>query len=168
MNFECQIAREENLDVVSSILTEAAQWQRESGAPRWKEEDLTPTRLRQKVRSGIYHIGFRCKDPAGVFSLESIDELFWPGFKDGDALFLHKLAVRRKFAKTGVSYDLLKCAQKIALGCGKKYLRLDCDASRPRLTAFYRDFGFTQVKSIDLGGYIAARFQIELAVGSSL
>jgi GNAT superfamily N-acetyltransferase len=62
--------------------------------------------------------------------LDLEDPLFWPEIERGSSVFVHKLAVRRRWAKQGVSTALLAFARERALRLGRRYLRLDCVADR--------------------------------------
>lgn len=48
---------------------------------------------------------------AGVMKFELEDPFFWPEIAPGTSAFVHKLAVRRAWAKKGVSTDLLSFAR---------------------------------------------------------
>jgi hypothetical protein len=49
-----------------------------------------------------------------------------------------------------------------AAALGKQYLRLDCDASRPKLRAMYERFGFEFHSFRQVGAYYVARYQYAL------
>ena len=55
---------------------------------------------------------------------------------------MHRLVVRRRFKGQSLSTSLLQWAADRAREMGKRSLRLDCDASRPKLRALYERFGF--------------------------
>ena len=57
----------------------------------------------------------------------------WPG----TSAFIHKLAVRRAWAKKGVSTELLSYARARARDLARAYLRLDCVADRKALRDLY-------------------------------
>ena len=70
------------------------------------------------------------------------DPLFWPDVKEGESLFVHKLAVTKAARKTGVADTLMDFFKKQGAERGVKTLRLDTHALRPKLRAFYERHGF--------------------------
>jgi GNAT superfamily N-acetyltransferase len=119
--------------VVSSILSEAASWLEARGEPVWVQDELLPERIVGNVESGLYVIGERGGVPAGIVRFQLDDPLFWPDCRPGEAAYIHRLAVRRANAGSGVSTDLLKWAVERAGELGLGFLRLDCRHDRPRL-----------------------------------
>ncbi len=91
------------------------------------------------------------------FQLE--DSLFWPDVPTNDSAFVHRLAVRRNFAGGEFSKVLLEWAVERTRSLGRKFLRLDCDASRPRLRAIYERFGFRYHNERRVGSFLAARYE---------
>ena len=100
---------------------------------------------------------------AGVLKFQLEDPLFWPDLPQGEAAFVHRLAIRRQFAGAGVSTALLKWAADRAQSIGRAYLRLDCEASRPRLRAFYERCGFRHHSDRHVGPYFVSRYELPLS-----
>ncbi|UXN74757.1 GNAT family N-acetyltransferase [Devosia sp. A8/3-2] len=96
---------------------------------------------------------------AACMYLQGNDEIFWPDYPAGEALYIHKLAVARPFAGLGLSAMMLDWAAQQAVHAGRQYLRLDC-APRAKLLTNYHDAGFSRVGGdIVVEGYSAARLQ---------
>jgi GNAT superfamily N-acetyltransferase len=127
--------------------------------PLWSEEDLGVESLTPDVRDGLYHLALIGDDAAGTVKLQWSDPSVWPDAGSDEALYLHRLAVRRRFAGGGVSGALLTYAAEVANRAGRRYLRLDCDASRARLRAFYLSAGFHHHSDTVLGSFRVARFE---------
>jgi GNAT superfamily N-acetyltransferase len=75
---------------------------------------------------------------------------------------VHRLAVRRANAGQGISIALLQWAVEHARSLGKRYLRLDCDADRPRLRALYEGFGFRLHSYRQVGAYYVSRYELQI------
>jgi GNAT superfamily N-acetyltransferase len=155
-------ATETELSLVSEVLNEAAAWLDERGEGIWQTDELSPTTLAEEVRAGFYYLGFDARVAAGVLRLTLEDPLFWPEAGPGEAAYVHRLAVRRAFAGTGVSSALLSWAASEAKRRGCSYLRLDCIASRPKLRALYERFGFRHHSDWRVGPYHVARYELGL------
>ena len=94
------------------------------------------------------------------FQLE--DKLFSPDIPHQDSAFIHRLAVRRKFAGGEVSSALLLWAIARTLDLGRRYLRLDCEASPPRLRAAYERMGFRFHSNKHVGPCYVARYEYDV------
>jgi GNAT superfamily N-acetyltransferase len=152
---------------VCSILIEAARWQMEIGTALWLPEMLGPDRVGPDVAEGLFVLARSGGEPAGTFKFQLSDPMFWPELEGDDSAFLHRLAVRRKFAGLGVSTAMLDWAEDRARSLGRSYLRLDCDARRPRLRAVYERHGFAlhdETRVMGESGQIfeTARYELRL------
>jgi GNAT superfamily N-acetyltransferase len=140
-------AEDAELPVVASILLEASRW---LGATThhsmWEAHELTvQALLRDYERDDVHLAGVGGEAVATVFLL-SRDDVFWPDSPPGEALFVHKLAVRRAWAGRGVPARLVGWADAVARARGARFLRLDCDGERPRLLEVYERLGFRCIR----------------------
>ena len=151
------------VDTVSSILLEAAAWLEARGMPMWRADELHPERLASDVGAGLFFLASVDGDAAGTIKFQLSDPEFWPDQLGDESAYLHRLAVRRQFAGRGVSSALLAWAVGRAAELGRRYLRLDCAAARPRLRAIYEDFGFEHHSDRQVGPYFVSRYQLTVA-----
>ncbi len=150
-------------EVVSAILMEVAQWQEEVGAPLWLDDELAPEKIAAEITSGLFFLAEYTGDPAGTVKFQLEDQLFWPDAPNTDAVYVHRLAVRRRYAGKGISTALLAWAAERARCLGRRFLRLDCDADRPKLRAIYESFGFRRHSYRQVGSYFVARYELDVA-----
>jgi orotate phosphoribosyltransferase/GNAT superfamily N-acetyltransferase len=148
-------------EAVSEILGEAAHWLEQSGSPMWKGDELSPLRIADDVASGLFYIAEIDSELAGTIKFQLEDNLFWPDVSQPESAFVHRLAVRRRFAGGIVSSALLRWAVERARALGRRYLRLDCEASRTRLRQVYERFGFRHHSDRHVGPYFVSRYQFE-------
>lgn len=148
---------------VSDILKEAARWLDQSGMPLWREGELEPASIAADVANDLFFIAEHLGSGAGVvwpddgiFELKSHDEHMQP-------LLGARLAVRRRYAGTGLSTGILRWAADRTQSLGRRYLRLDCVASRPRLRAVYESFGFQHHDDRQVGPYFVSRYEYDVA-----
>jgi len=149
-------------DSVVAILREAARWVEASGRVMWRDSELVPARLAADVEAGLIYLAECGGEAAGTVKFQLDDPLFWPDVPAGESAFVHRLAVRRRWAGTGVSHALLDWAVARADSLGKRWLRLDCEASRPRLRAFYENFGFKHHSDREVAPYFVSRYEMEI------
>jgi GNAT superfamily N-acetyltransferase len=149
--------------LVQNMLEEAAMWVDALGVIMWEEGELAPGRVDSEIADGLFFIAEVSGDPAGVVKFQLEDRLFWPDLIEDESAFIHRLVVRRRFKGLGVSTALMQWAVSRARAMGKRHLRLDCDASRPKLRQLYEEFGFEFHSFRQVGAYYVSRYQYPLA-----
>ncbi len=95
--------------------------------------------------------------PAGKIVLQWSDDL-WRDLP-GEACYVHGLATHRTFAGQEIGRTLLRWADGRAAAQGKLLLRLDCDATNPKLRAYYERVGFIRAGDVTLPHRTAARYE---------
>jgi len=152
-------ATRQDTEKVADVLCEAVRWLDQSGMPMWRCDELLPARLAADVGAGLFFVAECDAETAGVVKFQLEDELFWPDVSRTESAFVHRLAVRRQFAGGGISSALLSWAVERARSLDRLYLRLDCEASRPKLRAVYEKFGFVHHSDRQVGPYFVSRYE---------
>ena len=128
----------------------------------WRANELLPEDITKDVREGLFFLGEHAGEPAGTIKFQLSDLEFWPDVPEKESAFIHRLAVRRRFAGGTVSSALLSWALERTACVGRRYLRLDCEASRYRLRAVYERFGFQHHSDRQVGPYFVSRYEFRL------
>jgi GNAT superfamily N-acetyltransferase len=157
-----QLASVTETDAVAAILYEAAVWLEQRGMPLWQSSAFTPERVAPDVASGHYMLARWRGSPAGVFKYQREDPDIWPDAIPGEAAYIHRVAICRCYAGSGLAGVLLHAAAARAQCEGCRYLRLDCESARLRLRAVYERCGFTFHSDHIVGPYHVARYQLVL------
>jgi|SRR5665213_1952330 len=155
-------AKPEDAPRVIEILREAARWLEESGRLMWREGELASSRITAEVEAGLFYVAESGGETAGTIKFQLEDLSFWPDVPPGESAFIHRLAVRRRFAGRGVSAVLLQWAVGRTASLRRRFLRLDCEASRPRLRTVYENFGFKHHSDRQVGPYFVARYEYDV------
>lgn len=79
--------------------------------------------------------------PAATVCLQWADPTFWPG-ADDDAVYVHRLAVKRSYAGRGIGERLLDWAAERAVEAGRAFVRVDCMTENAALRRYYEVLGF--------------------------
>jgi GNAT superfamily N-acetyltransferase len=148
--------------IVSDILMEAARWLEQSGRPMWKDGELLASRIAAEVDAGLFFVAECDGEVAGTITFQLEDLLFWPDVPQEQSAFVHRLAVRRRFAGGRISSALLEWAVLRTRSLSRRFLRLDCEASRPRLRAMYEHFGFRHHSDRQVGPYFVSRYEYDV------
>ena len=162
---DIRIATNADTPAVSAILTEASNWADTVGVKMWQLDELSPARLRADVAAGLFFLAWDAATPAGTVKFQLDDPEFWPDDPGHHAAYIHRLAVRRPYAGTGVSQALMAWAAARTRAIGRKVLRLDCDAERTSLRRVYEEFGFRTHDYRQVGPYYVARYQLAITEG---
>lgn len=152
----------EDTEVVSSILTEAADWLIAKGEKLWERDELDPDSVRDQVSKGMFRLALVDGLPAGCYRYQETDEEYWGDVPHGDSAFIHRVAVRRKFAGIGLSGAMIDAAKQEARSVGKRLLRLDCRAESEKLRAVYERQGFVFHSLKKREPYTVARYEFKL------
>jgi GNAT superfamily N-acetyltransferase len=152
----------DDLSTVSEILSEAALWLDRKNMALWQQEHISSSAIHQDIEHGLFYIAMCEGVAAGVVKFQTEDLVFWPDINQADSAFLHRLAVRRRFAGGSVSTQIFQWAIEYSKKIGKHFLRLDCVADRPRLRSIYEKFGFQHHSDLQVGAYFVARYEYEI------
>jgi GNAT superfamily N-acetyltransferase len=140
-----------------------SRWLEERGLPMWKAGELSADQVMADVEAGLFFVAEIQGDPAGVVKFQLEDRLFWPDIPQEESAFIHRLAVRRRYSGGEVSTALLRWAAQRTRSLGRSFLRLDCEASRPKLRALYERFGFVHHSDREVGPYFVSRYELDVA-----
>ncbi|MEM8531590.1 MAG: GNAT family N-acetyltransferase [Chloroflexota bacterium] len=156
-NMQVLLATDTDLDTVASIYEDTAQWLLARGIARWTAV-IPRELLAQRIGRGETYLAKYEQHTVATMSVQEEDRLIW-GDMPPDALYLHGLAVRRAFTGRGVGVALLRWAEQHAALKGKIYLRLDCMGDNPRLVQYYKDAGFTHLRTVQVRDSSCALFE---------
>ena len=159
MDIQVRQAVTDELESVAMIIEEAAAWLESVGNPLWKDNELDRDRMLADIEAGQFFIGYCNGEPGGTIRYQDEDRKFWPDRPVGEAAYVHRIAVLRKFSGGALSRALVDWAAERAAGQGKKFLRLDCESDREKLRAVYERFGFEYHSDRQVGPYHVARYQ---------
>ena len=161
-SIEIRLARPDDAPDVVSILVEAASWLEQAGSPMWKDDELRAEQIAADIHDGLFVVACAGALPVGTVKFQLTDPIFWPDMPDGDAAYVHRLAVRRSVAGSGVAAALIDWAAARTASLGRACLRLDCEADRTRLRAFYERLGFRHHSDRGVGPYFVSRYELRV------
>ncbi|HXB01499.1 MAG TPA: GNAT family N-acetyltransferase [Opitutaceae bacterium] len=162
MSLPVRQAMPQDTKVVSDILREATRWLEQAGMPMWQDGELSSSRITTDVDAGLFFVAESDGEVAGTMKFQLQDLLFWPDVPQEQSAFIHRLAVKRRFAGGHVSSALLQWAVLRTRSLGRSFLRLDCEASRPRLRAVYERFGFRHHSNKQVEPYFVSRYEYDV------
>ena len=152
-----------NIKEFSAILIEAAEWLISENMKNWNPSRLTAEYLIKNNRLDELFLCYKDCKAVGCLKLQAKDDMFWPDDPIGEAMYVHRLAVKRKNCGQGISTFMLDWAKEQAKKKNCRFLRLDCIANRTKLCKFYGNEKFVKVdERLIFGKYPTAFFEYEI------
>ncbi|HEX3485731.1 MAG TPA: GNAT family N-acetyltransferase [Micropepsaceae bacterium] len=142
------------------LIREAADWLIAKGEPLWGPNETSYDELVRVARAGELVTARIGSELAACMYLHNEDSLFWPEATPGEAFYIHRLAVARKYAGRGYAQRMLAWAETETHRQHRRYLRLDCEP-REKLLALYRTAGFARIDAapIPVGEHFVVRHE---------
>ena len=129
-----------DVPVVAAILDEATAYVKTKGRDQWRVP-FPQGELRERVERGELYVVDVGGETAATFTLLHEDPFFW-GARPPDAVYLHKLAVRRQFAGRRLGELVVAWVADEAARRGRQFVRLDCQRDLPGIREYYERLGF--------------------------
>jgi predicted N-acetyltransferase YhbS len=126
---------------VAAILAAASAWSKSKSSFEWHAQDISIELLTAHTEKGEMFGWIENSKILGCMLLVDVDKVHWPEDRPGDALYIHKLAVKRSHAGIGIGETLVAFACCEAKSRGIHMLRLDT-VPETRLPAYYERQGF--------------------------
>lgn len=147
-----------------SVMREVAAWGRSKGYRVWPDEWLTEEELlTQEIRPENFCIGTMGGETACAFILQWADSQYWPHAPEGEAAYLHKLCVRRKFAGQGMTETVVSAVRRECQSRCIRCIRLDTALDEKAVRRIYLNVGFKIVNIIDYpNGRSMALYEMEV------
>lgn len=140
---------------VVDLLSQAASWLAGRGIHQWPVP-FPADRVATKIAEGHVFVARNGSTVVGTITLDFwADPEFWQEADDGDAGYVHRLAVRRDWAGQGVGALLLDWAADQVARSGRRWLRLDCMKDNHSLHNYYRRLGFEHLRDVNLAHRIS-------------
>lgn len=151
MHFEVTKATPKDASVLGTILEEGRQYKLSHGDYGWDVVPFTESDALEIIGHGITYLGKIDGQHAGCIDLQWDDESIWgERGMDGQAGYVHRLAVRSRFRGQKIGSLLIGWAAQTVIEVGRPLIRLDCN---PALTAYYANLGFSHVGRAEMPTY---------------
>ncbi|MCI4336132.1 MAG: GNAT family N-acetyltransferase [Thermoplasmata archaeon] len=138
----------EESSVVLALLSEAAGRMVAAGNEHGWPRPFPARMILEPLRRGdVYLVEQADSIVLGTLTLSWEDLPFW-GPRPPDAGYVHRLAIRPRFAGRGWGRAALEWAAGQVAARERAFLRLDCASSNARLRAYYQGLGFRAVGEV--------------------
>jgi GNAT superfamily N-acetyltransferase len=157
-------ASAEDAATAVGILQEVSSWLERRGRSLWDPAAFLVADFERAASAEELVLGYEGAKAVACMLLQRSDSLHWPNDRAGEALYVHKLAVRRCAAGRNWSAHLIEWAKVQARSNRASFLRLDTDP-RPELVSLYERHGFTLIdeKPRSVGTFLVVRLEMRVA-----
>ncbi|MDR4434812.1 GNAT family N-acetyltransferase [Bacillus tequilensis] len=148
----------EDAEAITGLLVRTAEWLRYRGSTQWSGllEGQDTHDITGSIESGQVFVFKKDEELAAVVMLltepSEWDRKLWGEDGHGESMYLHRLAVSRRFAGQGLGARVLQWAETGIHFPEKTRIRLDCVADNDALHSFYRRMGY-EFMGADASGY---------------
>jgi predicted N-acetyltransferase YhbS len=144
-------AHQEDAVTVAGLLDEATVWVNDLGFSQWPLPFPRDQLAAAIDRGEVYVVESEDGEAVATVSMLLDDPMYW-GVQPPDALYVHKLAVRRDQAGRGIGAAIVEWANAEAAEAGREFLRLDCLGDNAGIRDYYEDLGFEHRGDLVLDG----------------
>ena len=156
-------ACEQDIQDIEAVLLDAVRWLTSFNKRAWSEEDVAWHTLSQTHTIDQFYVVEEKGEVVATFLLCDADPIYWPEIKPGQSLYIHKLCVMRKAAKSMASLMIMDYFKAEGRRLKKDACRLDCRTNKPELKHFYEKHGFQLVDEGEIvKGYCTSRYMYQL------
>ncbi|MGH3585628.1 MAG: GNAT family N-acetyltransferase [Pseudonocardia sp.] len=141
------------LPSIVSLLEEVTRWLAALGTDQWQDNSgQRRTRITADIGEGTVFVVERGHDVIATITVDEFaDSDFWRARDETrNALFVHRMAVRRDHAGIGLGTAMLDWAAARAERCGRSLLHLDGWANNEKLHLYYKELGFEMIRNVPL------------------
>lgn len=135
-----------DLEVIYQLFEEAILFQKKNHYVGWNSYDREF--IQSDIRDGLlFKMVNENGDIVCIFSICYSDALIWREKEKGDAVYLHRLVLNRKFAGGKCFKKVLEWAIAFAEARELNYIRMDTWAENEKIIAYYKSYGFSFVEN---------------------
>lgn len=140
-------ANRDDVELVATLIDNATEWVGRLGFEQWPLP-FPRNEVAEAVTRGEVYVAEVDGEAVATVTLLGEDPAYW-GERSPDALYVHKLAVRRDRAGRGIGAAVVDWAGGRATDLGRDFLRLDCLCDDSRIRTYYEGLGFEHRGDLD-------------------
>lgn len=136
---------------LASMWMEASDWLKRQGIDQWQYPPNMAT-IHRDVATGTAYLVRKNGETVGTITInEYADPEFWnSGDSPDNALYGHRMIVRQHARGQRIGNSLIDWACRKTSAADREWLRLDAWKTNQRLAQYYRELGFSHLRTVDL------------------
>ncbi|WIV20322.1 GNAT family N-acetyltransferase [Paenibacillus polygoni] len=146
--------------IILNLWQNSAKWLNSKGIYQWRPEFFNVDQVIEFLTNGSdVYIAELNSEAVGTYIITWSDPYIWGELDNNDSGYIHRFAVNRDYIGKKIGYTLLKTAEQQIKTKGKTFVRLDCMAANNKLNAYYQDYGFNYIRTINGEGWSANLYE---------
>lgn len=143
-------AVKKDLDTICMLFEEAILFQKMNNYIGWESYDRAY--LQTDIENGLLYKIINKNEGICIFSICYRDELIWRKMEKGNALYLHRIVLNRRFKDGKVFIKVLNWAVDHARQNQLRYIRMDTWATNEKIIGYYKSYGFAFIENYTTPG----------------
>jgi ribosomal protein S18 acetylase RimI-like enzyme len=148
-----RIARMDDLDKIMNIVNETIEDLNTEGNYQWSTDYPLRENFEEDIKSASLYIYEQDGEVASFMCInkkqdDAYNNVNWS--KDGDAIVIHRFAVKRSFQKKGIGSKMIEFTENFAKNKNIRYLKVDTNSQNTRMNKLFIRLGFNFVGQINL------------------
>ncbi|MNI27861.1 Acetyltransferase (GNAT) family protein [compost metagenome] len=140
--FHIRQANLDDLELVRSLLIEAATWMGTLSFQQWKPEQFTEEEVQSYFDSRDIYLLCSNHEVIGMCTIQDDDPGYWGLLNESGYSYLHRLTLRNSYRGQNLSKEMINWAARRSKEQQRKGLRLDTAAQNAKLNSLYQKLGF--------------------------
>lgn len=146
--------------IILDLWQNSARWLNSKGIYQWRPEFFNLDQVTEFVTNGSdVYIAELNSEVVGTYIITWSDSYIRKDLDNANSGYIHRFAVNRDYKGMKIGNILLKTAEQQIKSKGKTLVRLDCMAANNRLNAYYLDYGFNYIRTINGDGWSANLYE---------
>lgn len=145
MNYTILPATTRDLPLVMDLFNQAIQYQNENKYIGWHSMDNTF--IESDIHQGLLYKILSEEKILCVFCICYVDQLIWREREKGNAIYLHRIVLNRKYEGLKIFKVVLHWAIEQARMKNLRYVRMDTWAENAKLIGYYKGYGFKFIEN---------------------
>jgi hypothetical protein len=149
MNHKVIQASLDDTSLIFSLFEQAIQYQKDNHYIGWNSFDKDF--ITADIKEGLLYKIMDGGDAQCIFCVCYSDKLIWREQEKGDAIYLHRIVLNRKFQGVKIFRTVLDWAVETIHKKKLKFVRMDTWAGNTKLINYYKSYGFRFVENYTTG-----------------
>jgi len=150
MSYTITNATADDLPIIYHLFDEAIRFQKANSYIGWSSYDKEF--IQADIQNSLLLKIVNENEIVCIFSICFTDELIWREKETGDAIYLHRVVVNRKFTGGQLFNKVLDWTVQFAKTSNLNYIRMDTWAENEKIIAYYKSYGFSFVENYTTSG----------------
>ncbi|MMZ59477.1 Acetyltransferase (GNAT) family protein [compost metagenome] len=158
----------DDVELIRSLLIEAATWMGTLSFQQWKPDQFTVEEVQSYFHGRDIYLLCSNQEVIGLCTIQDDDPDYWGPLNESGYSYLHRLTVRNRYRGKNLSKELIYWAARRSKEQQRKGLRLDTAAQNEKLNSLYRKLGFKSKGSRQKGDRHYVLYEMDTDLYNSL